>query len=68
MMFTVSRSHNHHLIRQGAGVAVANGLSYGAAIKSLTSTPAEVFEAIVSSQLQLLHFFGRVVRGITKTT
>tara|TARA_Y100000766_G_scaffold248614_1_gene230480 strand:+ start:900 stop:2180 length:1281 start_codon:yes stop_codon:yes gene_type:complete len=43
MMFTVSRSHNHHLIRQGAGVAVANGLSYGAAIKSLTSTPAEVF-------------------------
>ena len=43
MMFTVSRSHNHHLIRQGAGVAVANGLSYGAAIRSLTSTPAEVF-------------------------
>ena len=43
MMFTVSRSHNYHLIRQGAGVAVANGLSYGAAIKSLTSTPAEVF-------------------------
>ena len=43
IMFTVSRSHNHHLIRQGAGVAVANGLSYGAAIKSLTSTPAEVF-------------------------
>jgi len=43
MMFTVSRSHNYHLIRQGAGVAVSNGLSYGAAIKSLTSTPAEVF-------------------------
>jgi len=43
IMFTVSRSHNYHLIRQGAGVAVANGLSYGAAIKSLTSTPAEVF-------------------------
>ena len=43
MMFTVSRSHNYHLIRQGAGVAVANGLSYGAAIRSLTSTPAKVF-------------------------
>ena len=43
MMFTVSRSHNYHLIRHGAGVAVANGLSYGAAIRSLTSTPAEVF-------------------------
>ena len=43
MMFTVSRSHNYHLIRQGAGVAVANGLSYEAAIRSLTSTPAKVF-------------------------
>mgnify|MGYP001368453043 FL=1 len=43
MMFTVSRSHNYHLIRQGAGVAVANGLSYGAAIKALSSTPAKVF-------------------------
>ena len=43
MMFTVSRSHNYQLIRQGAGVAVANGLSYGAAIRSLTSTPAKVF-------------------------
>ena len=27
MMFNVSRDHNYHLIRQGAGVAVANGLS-----------------------------------------
>ncbi len=43
MMFTVSRSHNYHLIRQGAGVAVANGLSYGAAIRALSSTPAKVF-------------------------
>ena len=43
IMFNVSRSHNYHLIRQGAGVAVANGMSYEAAIKSLTSVPAETF-------------------------
>tara|TARA_B100000676_G_C17921099_1_gene755514 strand:+ start:105 stop:944 length:840 start_codon:yes stop_codon:yes gene_type:complete len=43
IMFNVSRSHNYHLIRQGAGVAVANGMSYGGAIKSLTSIPAETF-------------------------
>ena len=43
MMFNVSRDHNYHLIRQGAGVAVANGLSYGTAIKSLTSNAAKVF-------------------------
>ena len=43
IMFNVSRSHNYHLIRQGAGVAVANGMSYGAAIKSLTSVPAGTF-------------------------
>ena len=40
IMFNVSRSHNYHLIRQGAGVAVANGMSYGGAIKSLTSIPS----------------------------
>jgi len=43
MMFNVSRDHNYHLIRQGAGVAVANGLSYGSAIKALTSNVAKVF-------------------------
>lgn len=43
IMFNVSRSHNYHLIRQGAGVAVANGMSYAGAIKSLTSIPAETF-------------------------
>ena len=43
IMFNVSRSHNYHLIRQGAGVAVANGMSYEGAIKSLTSVPAETF-------------------------
>ena len=43
MMFNASRDHNYHLIRQGAGVAVANGLSYGSAIKALTSNAAKVF-------------------------
>jgi imidazolonepropionase-like amidohydrolase len=43
MLFNVSRDHNYHLIRQGAGVAVANGLSYGSAIKALTSNAAKVF-------------------------
>ena len=43
LMFNVSRSHNYHLIRQGAGVAVANGMSYGGAIKALTSNVAETF-------------------------
>ena len=37
--FNVSRSHNFHLIRQGAGVAVANGMSYSGAMKSITSNP-----------------------------
>ena len=27
--------HNYHLIRQGAGIAVANGMSYGGAIKDI---------------------------------
>jgi len=36
-------THNAYLVRQSAGNAVANGLSYATAIKSLTSTPAKVF-------------------------
>jgi len=43
LMFNVSRSHNYHLIRQGAGVAVANGMSYSEAIKALTSNVAKTF-------------------------
>ena len=43
VMFTVPRDHNYHLIRQGAGVAVANGMSYGGAIKALTSNVAKTF-------------------------
>jgi imidazolonepropionase-like amidohydrolase len=43
LMLNVSRSHNYHLIRQGAGIAVANGMSYGGAIKALTSNVAKTF-------------------------
>ena len=43
LMFNAPRSHNFHLIRQGAGVAVANGMSYAGALRALTSTPVEVF-------------------------
>ena len=43
LMFNAPRDHNYHLIRQGAGVAVANGMSYAGAMKALTSSPVEVF-------------------------
>lgn len=36
-------SHNAHKVRQAAGVAVAHGLPWDAALKALTATPAEVF-------------------------
>jgi imidazolonepropionase-like amidohydrolase len=36
-------SHNSHHMRQGAGIAVANGMSYGGAIKALTSNVASSF-------------------------
>ena len=42
-MFNTSRAHNYHLIRQGAGIAVANGMTYGGAIRSITSNVAESF-------------------------
>ena len=43
LMFNASRDHNYHLIRQGAGIAVANGMSYGGAIRALTSNVANSF-------------------------
>ena len=42
-MFSESRTHNYHLIRQGAGNAVANGMSYTGAIMALTSNVAKSF-------------------------
>ena len=43
VMFSESRTHNYHLIRQGAGNAVANGMSYLGAIMALTSNVAKSF-------------------------
>ena len=43
LMFNASRDHNYHLIRQGAGIAVANGMTYGGAIRALTSNVATAF-------------------------
>ena len=51
--FNVSRSHNYHLIRQGAGVAVANGMSYSGAIKSITSNPAKFFDIEKRGELKV---------------
>lgn len=36
-------THNAYLVRQSAGNAVANGLPYAAAIRAITSTPAQIF-------------------------
>lgn len=36
-------THNAYLVRQSAGNAVANGLPYDAAIRAMTSTPAQIF-------------------------
>ena len=44
LMFNAPRSHNYHLIRQGAGVAVANGMSYEGALKAITFSPVEIFK------------------------
>ena len=43
LMFNAPRSHNYYLIRQGAGVAVANGMSYEGALKAITLSPVEIF-------------------------
>ena len=42
-MFSTQRSHNYHLMRQGAGNAVAHGMNYSAGIAGMTSTVAEIF-------------------------
>ena len=43
IMFSTQRSHNYHLIRQGAGNAVAYGMSYETAIKGMSNTVAQTF-------------------------
>tara|TARA_Y100000590_G_scaffold375269_1_gene440110 strand:- start:468 stop:1706 length:1239 start_codon:yes stop_codon:yes gene_type:complete len=43
LMFSTQRSHNYHLMRQGAGNAVAYGMSYGTAIQGMTKNVADTF-------------------------
>ena len=43
MAFTVSDPHNARQLRQLAGNAVANGMEWMAALKAITSVPAEIF-------------------------
>ena len=43
IMFSTQRSHNYHLMRQGAGNAVAYGMSYATAIKGMSNTVAQTF-------------------------
>ena len=43
IMFSTQRSHNYHLMRKGAGNAVAYGMSYETAIKGMSNTVAQTF-------------------------
>ena len=43
IMFSTQRSHNYHLMRQGAGNAVAYGMSYETAIQGMSNTVAQTF-------------------------
>jgi len=61
LMFNTPRSHNFHLVRQGAGVAVANGMSYEAAIKAITSTPANVFNIDQRGEIKTGYFADIVI-------
>lgn len=46
-------THNAFLVAQCAGIAVANGLPYAAALKALFTTPAEVFDLKNAGQIAL---------------
>ena len=61
IMFNTPRSHNFHLVRQGAGVAVANGMSYEAALKAITSTPANVFNIDQRGEIKIGYFADIVI-------
>jgi len=61
LMFNTPRSHNFHLVRQGAGVAVANGMSYETAISALTSTPAKVFNIEKRGEIKSGYFADIVI-------
>ena len=61
VLFDTSRSHNYHLIRQGAGNAVAYGMDYLDAIAALSFDVAKVFNIENRGLLQKGYFADIVV-------
>ena len=61
VMFNAPRDHNYHLIRQGAGIAVANGMTYDGALKAITSVPAKVFNLKNRGQISEGYFADIVI-------
>ena len=61
LMFNAPRSHNYHLVRQGAGVAVANGMSYEGALKAITLSPVEIFKLGKRGQIAQGHIADLII-------
>ena len=61
VMFSTQRSHNYHLMRQGAGNAVAHGMTYQAGISGMTSIVADVFNYQDRGSIKEGHFADIVI-------
>ena len=61
VMFSTQRSHNYHLMRQGAGNAVAHGMTYQAGISGMTSIVADVFNIQDRGSITEGHFADIVI-------
>lgn len=61
IMFSTQRSHNYHLMRQGAGNAVAHGMTYQAGISGMTSVVADVFNIQDRGSIKEGHFADIVI-------
>ena len=61
VMFSTQRSHNYHLMRQGAGNAVAHGMTYQSGISGMTSIVADVFNIQDRGSIKEGHFADIVI-------
>ncbi len=61
VMFSTQRSHNYHLMRQGAGNAVAHGMNYQAGISGMTSIVADIFNIQDRGSIKEGHFADIVI-------
>ena len=61
VMFSTQRSHNYHLMRQGAGNAVAHSMTYQAGISGMTSIVADVFNIQDRGSIKEGHFADIVI-------